>query len=558
MSRAVVTAALLLAACPSPLRRPESTDVVISGSATWGGFNRRADPLAGAIVTLWASAAPVQTTSAADGAFKLSTPLERPVAATLSAWADGFAPRLSSLRVGPSTELQLSFALEPLEPLDCVDTACADGMGALRWSDAPSGATASGLVLTERLVPSLPGADTVLAAAAVELDPGVALAGALRLRVPKSAWKSVVDASPGTGVIEVNTGTLGPSERAWQAGPRAALRTETGHLISEASLDAIRSGSFAPGVTATVAPVARGVIAVLGAPSETGCVEGRVVIDGAPAAGLTVLPSRGQPAASDSTGALCFEAPLATEPQPARVQYAGVVYAATTVAAPTQVGACGASTCRPLGTVSVLSSTTSTVAPCQVAVRVVDEADRPLGGAIVIGMDDGLTQASFTSICGKMGTRCTLTGATDGDGRTALVVPVQTGVTLSAKAQLSSGARAGRAVLSACPREPVTLRADQGHDDVQVAAQFTNASITWAPPTPAFRLAVERDGGVVWSLASSTGLVPPVTWASAPTGTEVLVGPLGAPTAGDLVQLTFDSVKASGVVVRGATSALRE
>lgn len=110
MSRAVVIAALALAACPAPLRRPASTDVVISGSASWGGFTRRADPLAGAAVTLWAGATPTKATSAADGAFRLSAPAPRPVTATLSAWADGFAPRVSSLRVGESTELQPSFA----------------------------------------------------------------------------------------------------------------------------------------------------------------------------------------------------------------------------------------------------------------------------------------------------------------------------------------------------------------------------------------------------------------------------------------------------------------
>ncbi|MBL8923078.1 MAG: hypothetical protein JNJ54_29785 [Myxococcaceae bacterium] len=558
MTRAVAIAALVLSACPSPLRRPGSTDVVVSGSVTWGGFNRRADPLGAVNVTLWSTAAPVKATTAADGAYRLSTPAPRVVTATLSAWAEGFAPRASSLRVGESTELQLSFALEPLEPLDCVDTACTDGMGDLRWSDAPSGAAALGLPLTDRLAPSLPGADTVLAAAAVELDAGAPLSGALRLRVPKSAWRSVVDANAGTGVIEVNTGTLGPGDRAWRPGPQATLRTETGHLIAEAQLDEIREGRFAPGVTALVTPVARGVVAVLGAPAETGCVEGRVSIDGAPAAGLTVLPSRGQPAASDATGAVCFEAPLAPEPQPARVQYAGVVYAATTVPAPTQAGACGSAACRALGNLPVQSSTASTVAPCQISVRVVDEEDRPLGGAIVIGMDDGLTQASFASICGKTGTRCTLTGATDGEGRTSLVVPVQTGVALSAKAQLPTGARAGQVVLSACPREPVTVRAATGRDEAQVTARFTGTTISWTPATPAFRLAIERDGGVVWSLASSTGLAPPVTWPTAPVGSEVVVAPVGAPGVGDLVQLTFDSVKASGVVVRGATSAVRE
>lgn len=558
MKRAVVLSSLLLvAACPSPVRRPESADLVLSGSATWGGFIRRADPLGGATVLLWAGGNPVKATSTADGAWRLTAPASA-TTATFSAWAPGFAPKLSSLRVGERTELQLSFALEPLEPLECVDTACTDALGDLRWSDAPSGAQASAAPLLDRLAPSIPGADTLLAAAALELDGGVALTGALRLRVPKQAWRSVIDVRPGSGAIEVNTGTLAPEERAWRAGPEATLRTEAGLPIAESQLDAIRAGTFAPGVTATVAPIHRGVVGVFGAPAETGCVEGSVVIDGAGAPGLTVFPFMGQPSASSATGAVCFEAPLATEPQAARVQYAGVLYGVTTVPAATQPGTCGGNTCRALGTLSVRSDTVSTVAPCAISVRVVDEADQPVGGAIVIGMDDGLTQASFTSICGRMGTRCTLTGATDPNGQTSLVVPVQGGLSLSAKAQTMTGARLGTLLLASCPRAPVTLRASRGRDAVQVTAQFQASTISWTPPLPAFRLSVERDGGIVWSLGSSAGLTPPVSWATTPAGAEVLQAPSGTPAQGDLVQLTFDSVRTTGVVVQGATSALRE
>jgi hypothetical protein len=555
----VAALAMALVACPSPVRRPSSADVALSGSVTWGGFNRRADPLGGVALSLWSGATSVRATSTPDGAWKLSTPASEPAAATLSAWAPGFSPRVQSLRVGASTELQLSFDLEPLEPLDCLDTGCTDSLGALRWVDAPSGARADALVLDETTAPAIPGADTLLVAAAVEIDGGTAtpLSGTMRLRVPKAAWRSVVDARPGSGAIEVSSGTLTPDDRAWRAGAEATLTTEAGLPIAESQLDAIRAGTFAPGVLATVAPLARGVIGVFGGPLERGCVEGTITIDGEKAPGLTVFPLEGQPAASTTAGAVCFETPVSMTPQPARVQYAGVIYASTTTPAATQPGTCGSNSCRALGALSVRSDTVATVAPCPVSVRVVDEAQRPIQGAIVIGMDDGLTQAAFTSICGRMGTRCTLTGATDASGSAALVVPVLSGLEVSAKSQTLSGARRGSTRLVTCPREPVTVTANRGRDELSVNAQFTQSTISWAPAQPAFQLQVERDGGVVWSVRSTSGLASPITWGVAPAGAVVDVAPIGAPSVDDLVKLIFDGVQASGVAVSGSASAVR-
>jgi hypothetical protein len=253
---------------------------------------------------------------------------------------------------------------------------------------------------------------------------------------------------------------------------------------------------------------------------------------------------------------VCFETPVSTTAQPARVQYAGVIYASTTVPAATQPGTCGSNSCRALGVLSVRSATVATVAPCPVSVRVVDEAQRPIQGAIVIGMDDGLTQAAFTSICGRMGTRCTLTGATDASGSTALVVPVLSGLEVSAKFQSLSGARRGSTRLVTCPREPITVTANRGRDELSVNAQFTQSTISWAPAQPAFQLRVERDGGVVWSVRSTSGLASPITWGVAPAGAVVDLAPIGAPSLDDLVKLTFDGVQESGVAVAGSASAV--
>ena len=76
-----------------------------------GASNFQSDPghpLGGVAVSLWLGAAPVKATSTADGAFKLSTPASAVTPATFTAWASGFAPRITSLRVGERTELQTS------------------------------------------------------------------------------------------------------------------------------------------------------------------------------------------------------------------------------------------------------------------------------------------------------------------------------------------------------------------------------------------------------------------------------------------------------------------
>ncbi len=548
---------VLLSACPAPVRKPASADVVISGSASWGGFSRRADPLEGAFVTLWSSNDASHSTAAKNGDWRVSTPASAVSSVTLTGWAAGTAPLARSLRVGPSTELQLSFALEPLEHLDCIDTVCLDATGGLVWSSAPSGAAADGLLLDPKLAPALPGANALLTSAALELDGGTGLTGTVRLRVPKPAWSEVVDVRPGTGAIEVSTGTLGPDDRAWKPGPEAVLEAEAGWALAETDLAAVRAGTFAAGVTARVPPIARGVIGVFGGPVKLGCVEGTIKIDDTPSAGLALLPFEGRPGASTGAGEVCFETAITSEPQSARVQYAGVLYSSVTVPTPTEPGSCGAAGCRPLGTLNVRGESVVSVAPCSLSLKVVDERGAPVPQAVVIGNDDGLTQATFASICGRMGTRCTLTGSTDEGGETKLVVPAQGTLELSARATTMTGARFGRRSLPGCTKEVVTVTLDKGRDALSVTADFTGSSITWTPAERAFRLSIERDGGVVWSLHSAQGLVPPITYGMAPPTAVVEVPASGVPSTDDLLQLSLDGVTASGIVVTGSSGAVR-
>jgi hypothetical protein len=527
---------------------------VLSGSVTWGGFERRADPLGGASVLLFVTPTPVKATSTTDGAWRLSAPVTAATTATLTAWAPGFAPFVSVMRVDTSTELQRSFALEPLPALECVDTACTDALGALRWSDAPSGVDARGLVLEPGGLDAL-SQDTLLVAAAMELDGGTD--GALRVRMPPAAWANVVDARPGTSGIEVPAATLRPGERAWQPAAEATLVTEAGLPIVEADLERIRSGVFSAGVSARVSPIERGVVGLFGGPRTSGCVEGTVTIDGAPAAGLTVFAPGALPAATSSAGTFCTSLPISSAPVPANVQYAGVVYAPFELPSPTTAASCGSGQCRAVGALAQQGERVATLAPCQLTVAVTDEAGAPAASAVVIANDDSLTQAAFTSLCGRMGTRCTLTGATDASGRVQLVIPFQGALSVSARLRGMTASREGSSTSQRCPTEPLSVRLSRGRELISPTATFNGSTISWSPAAPAVRLVVERAGAVVWSVSSTKGLTPPLTFGVTPQDATTLVPATGTAMTDDVAQLTFDGLQASGLVVNGAASAQR-
>ncbi len=549
---ATLVAGLAVTSC-TDVRRPASPSLVVLGSAAAGGFDRRAEPLADVDVTLSSGGATATARSSQRGDWRVELPVTPASPAVLTAWAPGAAPRARALLAGERTELQLSFALEPLAPMDCVDTGCTTGSASVRWNDAPSGASASVAWLAPLDAPALPSADALLTAVAAELDGG-ALAGRLWVRVPRAAWYDVVDARPGTGAIEVPVATFGPTDRAWRHAGTGVLRTEAGSLITEEQVPLIRAGQFAAGVVADVAPVARGVVGVFGAPAQLGCLEGVVTFDGAAVPGVTLVPARGRPVASDRTGAVCLEVPLGNEAATARAHYAGLVFSTVTLPAPVSPGTCG-SGCQTFGRTNVGGDAVAPITPCRVEVLVVDDAERPLPGAVVIGADDGLTQASFTTLCGRMGTRCTLTGATDANGAVSLVLPVQTAVTLSVRAMVASGSREGRRVLPGCPRERVTLRAAEGHDALPLTLSVSGQQVSWTPPVPAHRIQVNRDGVVAWALRSFAGVTPPLTVGVTPTGADVEVPGVGALRAGDIVLVSVDSTRPSGITVRGAAAA---
>ncbi len=551
----VCVGALWWLACPSPLRRPESQDVVVTGTVTWGGFERRADPLEGAVVTLSNARATRSATSLPSGNFRVSVPAPAVQPGVFSVWAPGFAPEVRPLTVGPKTELQLSVALEPLEAMDCDDARCTTALGDVQWLGAPSGAVAKALALAAP--PVLPMSGGVLASVALEVEPDTALSGELRVRLPRSTWTAVADVKADSGVLEVALAALEPSGQAWTQTGVALLRTELGVPIAETELSAIRRGAFAAGVVASVPVSRRAVLGLFGAAQPTGCLEGSVSIDGAPTEGVTVVASGVASSATDGTGAVCLQVPVSVQLPPAPLQYAGVVYQSIDLPTAMQEGVCG-SGCRALGALTVRPEAIAPSTACKVTARVVDAADGPVTGAVVIAMDDGLTGATFAALCGRLGTRCTLTGSTDASGQVALVVPVQTGLLVSAKSQTMAVQAFGSTRRAGCPAEPVTVRLTRGRELVSATAQFVGPAISWAPPAVAFGLTVERAGGTAWQLTSTTGFSPPLVFGQVPSGAVAEVPASGGAMSGDAVTVSFGSVRPTGLVVFGSASAARE
>lgn len=548
-------AVALVFSCTAPVRRPSTSDVVLTGSTAFGGFERRAEPMSSVSVRLTQSDATAQTTSNAAGTYRLSLRAPDTVSTSIvTAWKSGFAPVARAVRVGPSTEFAFSFVLEPLPALDCIDTFCTDALGDVRWLDVPAGAEGKALLLDGSRRPTLPAANELLTAVAIEPSTP---AGSLRLRIPIERWASIIDTQTGTTAIEVESQTLGPDDRNWVMGPRATLETELGEVISEDALDSIRTGAFLPGVTARVTLTRAGVIGLFGGAVTTGCIEGSVTLDGAPAEGLVLLPHEGVPAAASASGAVCFEANVGQDARVARPHYAGVSYGSVSVPAPTVAGRCGSSTCRALGKLALRSDVVAAPAPCQVKVNAVDEVAQPVPGALIIGNDDSLTQAAFSTICGAQGSRCTLTAATDMAGAATLVVPSSNGIELEAKVTTTLGQRRGWLTLPGCPREPVTLRLLRGRVSLEASATFIESDLDWAPAHRATKVVVERQGRVVFELRSPVGLTPPLQYGEVPPHSVSTTQATTAAQSGDVLRVVFDGVDATGIVVTGAASATR-
>lgn len=557
---------LLLFACPPSLRRPESAQVILTGSVTAGGFERRGEPLTDAALTVRRAdtgEALAANGSSSTGGYRLAFTAPPGTRVVLLAEAPGFAPFAKAFVVGPRTELTSSFLLEPLAPLECVDTGCVAAQTDVAWSEPPSGA--SGAVASFDLDWSAPVQVDVGAERSVPLAMGFArlsgAGGALRLRVPRAGWSALTDARPGTGVVEVAGAQFDPARAEWAQVAPLVLRSEAGVPVPEAALALLQRGESQGGASVDF-PAASGLfIAVLGARPPEGCLTGTVTAEGSPAEGVALTLPGVEPSATGPDGAFCTPAPLGAGSLQGLAQFAGLPYSLGALSPPSTAASCGGA-CRSVGTQALRSEALQLAAMCRVTGRVVDAAGAPVPSAEVVGFDESVTHNAMVAFCGKTGARCSLAAPSGADGSFTLNAPVLGSLFVGARVSGGAGVdaqRRGGARLVGCPSGPITVALERGEERLEVAATFSGDTLAWQPARAAARVTV-LDGATglpKWEVVSATGLTSPLTYGAAPAGaTEAVVPVIGA-ASGDTLVVELAGVGADGLVYFGGGSASR-
>lgn len=576
MRLALLVAALLaFTACPPGIRRPESAQLSMTGTISVGGLDRRGDPLPEATVTLVdpATGARLASNATSDtGGYRLSTAVAPEQRVVFVVAAPGYAPAARAFTVGPFTELTVSLSLEPLSPLDCIEAACA-APGEDAWWVAPP-PNASGRLHALDLehqrtvrVDVDDSAPSVLALAFVELDGGVGAdggapdsTGELALRIPLSGWSALTDAVPDSGVLEAALAWFDPATGRWQALDAGALTSEAGLPLPESALGSVQRLEHAAGVVARAPFVGSGYLAVLGAPSALGCVEGTLDAEGSRALGAMVVVAQREGRVT-ANGGFCVEVEPGASQVQARALYAGLLYTLADLPRPSAPGRCGTG-CTQAGTLTIAADALVAATLCELSGTVEDSQGTPVPMAQVVMFDDSLVGATFDTFCGKLGTRCQIATASGDDGRFTLKAPLATRLLLSAGATLDSSAgpsqRSGALVLTECPTAPVTLKLDHGLAALDVTATYAGDTIAWSPPRAASHLVVtDALGAPKWEIQSPLGFTPPVTLGQAPAGAQVLTPLSGAAATDDLATVELAGTGRDGVQYAGAASATR-
>ena len=558
---------LLLTACPPGLRRPESPQLVLTGTVYAGGFSRRGEPLPEVKLSLRRADTGEElasnTTSSAGG-YRIAVTVAQGTRVVLIARLDAFAPFAKAFTAGPYTELTTSFSLEPTTALDCVDTGCtAPGMD-LEWSAPPQGAGGTVTSFELELEPPVQvdvdaERPVVLAAAFVHLTG--AAEGTLALRVPLTRWSGLSDATPGTGFLEVAAATFDPSVGTWTRLAPVPLRSEAGLPIPESALPSLQRAEYAGGAVAQFPFVNERLLAVLGVRAPEGCVQGKLIAEGKPARGAAVLLPGAEPVAADEAGAFCAPAATGDALLLAGGQYAGLPYALGALGRPTTAGRCGGE-CRQVGDVDVLADALQLPALCKFSGKVLDAQGAPISNAEVVAFDDSVAGNSVSAFCGKLGTRCSLAAPSGADGSFTLNVPLLSSVYFGARVSNSTASgdvqRHGGQRFSSCPTEPLTLKLLRGEDRLEVMASFLASSITWLPPRAAARVTVLDGAGLPkWEVVASGGMTPPLTFGVVPSDATQTVSPVGQPATGDSVVVELDGMGRDGVVYLGVGTGLR-
>ncbi len=558
---------LTLTACPPSLRKPESAQLVLTGTVYAGGFSRRGEALPDASLTLRRADTGEElasnTTSAAGG-YRLAVTVTEGTRVVLVTEAAQFAPHAKAFIVGPFTELTTSFSLEPLDTLECVDTNCSAPAIDLQWTGPPQGAAgtlASFELELENPVQVDVDAERplVLAMAFVKLSGGTS--GTLALRVPLSRWSGLSDATPGTGFLEVAAATFDPRQGKWTRLSPVPLHSESGLPIPESALPLIQRAEYAGGAVAQFPFATDRFVAVLGLRAPEGCVTGTLVAEGKPARGASIALPGTEPVSTDAAGTFCTSAALGEALLKGAGQYAGLPYALGALPRPSTAARCGGD-CKQVGELTVLADALQLAELCRFSGKVIDLQGNPVPNAEVVGFDDSVAGNSVSAFCGKNGTRCSLAAPSGADGAFTLNVPLLSSVFFGARVSASTASgdtqRRGGQRFVTCPNEPLTLKLQRGEDRVEVTATYLGSSITWLPPRAASRLTVLDGAGLSkWEITSPGGFTPPLSFGVLPSGATELVAPVGSAAAGDTVIIELGGMGRDGVAYSGVGTATR-
>jgi hypothetical protein len=579
----------LLACSGGSLKRPSDKNVNLTGTVFLGGAERRGDPLEAATVTVTRAldgSVLATATSSATGGWRLTFAAERDTQVVVAFRAPNLVPNFRGLFVGPFTEAQLSVALEPPEGIECADNQCVGGSDELSISEVPDNLIGRARVFepstqTPRLLglealrpivvawyqldagPAIDAGEVDDAGLAL-VDGGTSVSGpaVLRVRIPFAAWRRVEDAKPGTAAIEVPFLSFDEVKGVWNKEAEGILETEFGMKIPESALAKVREGMFPGGVVAVAAVRRAGYWTIALPAAAPGCLTGKIEADGQSAEGALLSLEGAQPATSHADGTFCIAAPLNAGGQ-LGVQYAGLGYQGGMATAPAAPGVCGGS-CTAVGTIAVKSEALAPAKLCKFSGKTVDGAGTAVTGAVVLGFDDSVNGNTLDTLCGKLGTRCTLSTSSDAKGEFTLNLPLLTGMTLTStalveKAGFVEASRRGSVLLRECPVGVMQLRLLAGHDKLDLSLTLSGTSISWAPVRPAVSLrAIDALGAVKWEIESLAGLGSPVTYGVLPPGAVQRVPAAGAPAAlvkGDEVSVILDGTGGDGYQYSGGAAA---
>ena len=567
MRCSVALSLLLLTGCPPSIRKPESSQLVLTGTAYAGGFARRGEPLPNVALSLRNASTgeelAMNTTSNAGG-YRIAVTVTKGTRVVLIARVDNFAPFAKAFVVGPYTEITESFSLEPLTTLECVDTSCSGPALDLEWLAPPQGAagTAAGFELDlEPPVQVDVNADRPLTLAMAWAQLSGNAEGTLALRVPLTAWSSLADAMPGTGFIEVAAATFNPNDGKWTNIAPVPLHSESGLQIPESALTSLQRAEFSGGAVAQFPFSNERFFAVLAPRPAEGCVTGTLVAEDKPAPGATIALTGTEPVAADESGSFCAIASTGDALFKAQGQYAGLPYSLGAIPRPTTAAKCGGD-CRAAGKVAVISDALQLSALCKFSGKVIDVQGNPVPNAEVVAFDDSLAGNAVKAFCGDLGTRCSLATPSAADGAFTLKVPLLSSVYFGARASSSNATgdvnRRGGQRFVTCPNEPLTLKLQRGEDRVEVSATYVGTSLTWLPPRAASRVTVLDGAGVTkWEITAPGGITPPVTFGALPSGATELTAPTGASASGDSLVVELDGMGRDGVAYVGVGTAIR-